>query len=198
VYSLKFRFVAASVAAALSLGLAFAAGAALAEDLTTGVAPVATEVNWALADNGGVVVTDSNFGGYSAAPLNDGELNDQDENGRWAQVAWASAESATDEHWIEIQLPGKKTIGGVTIFWARDRAKWWSSSNFVVQYWDGANWVNVAKYMNDQETFNVYSNAFTFVPVQTEKVRILQAANGGPVARPGLMWVAEVQVWGAK
>ncbi|MBE3576315.1 MAG: discoidin domain-containing protein [Limnochordales bacterium] len=197
---MKFRFGLLSAAAVgLLSALALGAGVTLAaEDLMTGVAPVALEVNWALADNGGVVVTDSNFSGYSAAPLNDGELNDQDENGRWAQVAWASAENPEDEHWIEIQLPGKKKIGGVTIFWARDRGKWWSSSNFVIQYWDGEKWVNIAKYMNDQETFNVYSTAFTFVPVETEKVRILQSPNGGPVARPGLMWVAEVQVWGAK
>lgn len=196
---MKVRFYLLPAAAVLLVfGLALGAGVALAaQDLMTGVAPVALEVNWALASNGGVVRTDSNYSGYNPAPLNDGELNDQDENGRWAQVAWASAENK-NEHWIEIQLPGKKLIGGVTIFWARDRGKWWSSSNFVVQYWDGAKWVNIAKYMNDQETFNVYSTAFTFVPVETDKIRILQAPNGGPVARPGLMWVAEVQVWGAK
>lgn len=189
------------MAVACGLAAVVAAAPVLAEDqgqdLLTQVAPVATDVNWALQANGGTVQADSNFGGYHPDVVNDGELNDQVETNRWADVAWASAETETD-HWLEIDLAGQKTIGGVSIFWARDMGKWHASSNIVVQYWDGSKWVDVAKYASDRDTTNVYSTSFTFVPVKTDKVRIFQPKGGGPISRPNLMWVAEVQVWGAK
>ncbi|OUM98297.1 MAG: hypothetical protein BAA04_11985 [Firmicutes bacterium ZCTH02-B6] len=42
------------------------------------------------------VTVDSSFRGYGPAPLNDGRRNDEVEIGRWAEVAWASAETPED------------------------------------------------------------------------------------------------------
>lgn len=143
----------------------------------------------------GTVAVDSTFHLYVGDVIADGELNDQDETGRWAEVAWASAETP-GEHWAEITLAQESVVSGVSIWWARDRNKWWMSSNFVVQYWDGEQWVDIWEYRSERETYNVYSTEITFVPVTTTKIRVLQRDGGGPVARPNLMWIAEIQVWG--
>lgn len=143
----------------------------------------------------GTVEVDSAFSGYSGSVLNDGELNDTNEVGRWAEVAWASQE-IPGEHYAEITLAKSSKVSGVSIYWAKDGDNWWMSSNFVVQYWDNGKWADLWEYKSNVETYHIFSTEITFVPVNTNKIRVLQREGGGPVARPNLMWLAEVQVWG--
>lgn len=154
-------------------------------------------VNLALPKNGGMVTSSSSFSGYFALAVVNDQLNDISEAGRWEHAAWASAERE-EEHWLEFTIAEGSEVGGVSIYWARDRDRFWMSSNYVVEYWDEEQeeWVMIFEYITDKEILNVYSTEITFVPVKTSKIRLLQREGGGSVARPNLMWIAEVQIWG--
>ena len=152
------------------------------------------EANLALAKSGTTVEVDSCFSGYSSKPLNDGERNDQPEEGRWAEVAWASAEIPT-EHWIVINLPEKKAVHRVDIYWALDREKYWSSQRYVIQYWDGAQWIDIYGHEDKGWRTTVTASSVSFLPIETNKIRVFQPQSGGPAKRPNLMWVAEIEVY---
>lgn len=144
------------------------------------------------------VTVDSAFSAYPpGTQLNDGELNDKDPeiDSSWGQVAWAS-QDAQGDHWIEMALAEKSEVTGISIFWARDFGEYKVSSHIILQYWDGENWATIMEVKLPGEDLNVRSTEFTFAPVTTDKVRVLQPSGGGPVYRPNIMWVAEVQVWG--
>lgn len=144
------------------------------------------------------VTVDSTFTAYpEGTQLNDGELNDHDPeiDASWGRVAWASAEVAGD-HWIELALAETSEVSGISIYWARDAGEFKVSSHIVLQYWDGVNWVTITELRLPAEDRNLRSTEVTFAPVTTDKIRVLQPSGGGPVYRPNIMWVAEVQVWG--
>lgn len=144
------------------------------------------------------VTVDSAFSGYDpGTQLNDGELNDKDPeiDGSWGLVAWAS-QDAPGGHWIELALAEESEVSGISIYWARDFGEYKASSHIILQYWDGEGWVNITEVRLPGEDRNLKSTEVTFAPVTTTKVRVLQPENGGPVYRPNIMWVAEVQVWG--
>ncbi|MEW6046203.1 MAG: family 10 glycosylhydrolase [Bacillota bacterium] len=142
------------------------------------------------------VTVDSTFRGYSAAPLNDGQLNDVLELGRWAQVAWASAERPGD-HFVELRWAQPQSISQVDVYWALDRGRFFSSSRLriEVEKADGGGWETLWEYTS-QPTHRISRTSVTFVPVTARALRLVQPAGGGPLGRPDLMWIAEVEVYG--
>lgn len=144
------------------------------------------------------VTVDSAFSGYApGTQLNDGELNEKDPeiDSSWGDVAWASA-AVPGEHWIELELAKESSVGGISIYWAKDFGEYKTSSHIILQYWDGEGWADITEFQQPRPDTNLKSSQFTFVPVTTSKIRVLQPDKGGPVSRPDIMWVAEVQVWG--
>lgn len=141
------------------------------------------------------VTVDSSFRGYGPGPLNDGRRNDEVEIGRWAEVAWASAETA-GEHWIVLEWDEVQHVGRVDIYWARDRDQFHSSRSYRVEAWLDGDWQVLFAHETAAGTTRVTRHSVSFVPVATTRLRIVQPEGGGPAERPHLMWVAEVEVYG--
>ena len=142
------------------------------------------------------VSVDSSFRGYSPAPLNDGQRNDVPEVGRWAEVAWASAERP-GEHWIELRWREPQLISQVDVYWALDRGRFFPSSRLRVEAYleDESRWQVLWEY-SATPTHRIARTSITFTPVRTRALRLVQPSGGGPPGRPDLMWVAEVEVYG--
>jgi serine/threonine protein kinase len=140
------------------------------------------------------VVVDSNFDGYSAAPLTDGETNVQRiARMRYNAGNWASAETPTP-HWIELAFDHPARISAVYIYWGFDRDRFMPSRQVELQAPDnGGDWRTVSAMQpgNDHDRM-----AFEFAPITTARVRIFQPAQQGPANRPFVMWVREVTVYG--
>ncbi|MGB7923881.1 MAG: protein kinase [Pyrinomonadaceae bacterium] len=140
------------------------------------------------------VSVDSNFDGYSAAPLTDGETNVQRiARMRYNTGNWASAETPTP-HWIELTFDHPSRVSAVYIYWGFDRDRFMPSRRVELQAPDnGGDWRTVSAMQpgNDHDRM-----AFEFTPITTTRVRIFQPAQQGPANRPFVMWVREVTVFG--
>ncbi|HEY8498261.1 MAG TPA: family 10 glycosylhydrolase, partial [Limnochordales bacterium] len=158
-------------------------------------APAGTPAGPNLARSAAVEV-DSSFRGYSPAPLNDGQRNDVPEVGRWAEVAWASAERPTD-HWVELRWPRPQVVTQVDIYWALDRGRFFPSSRLRVEAYlePEGRWETLWAYEAEPSN-RIARTSITFAPITVGKLRLVQPAGGGPAGRPDLMWVAEVEVYG--
>ncbi|WP_324718247.1 family 10 glycosylhydrolase [Carboxydochorda subterranea] len=142
------------------------------------------------------VSVDSSFRGYGPEALHDGQRNDVLEVGRWGEVAWASAERPAD-HWIVLRWPTPRAIHQVDVYWALDRGRFFSSTRLRIEVYDDASekWRLVWEYQG-LPTHEVSRTSVSFAPVTTSGLRLWQPEGGGPLGRPGLMWVAEVEVYG--
>jgi serine/threonine protein kinase len=140
------------------------------------------------------VLVDSNFDGYSAAPLTDGETNVQRiARMRYNTGNWASAETPTP-HWIELAFDHPSRVHAVYVYWGFDRDRFMPSRRVELQAPDnGGDWRTVSAMQpgNDHDRM-----AFEFAPITTTRVRIFQPAQQGPANRPFVMWVREVTVFG--
>jgi serine/threonine protein kinase len=140
------------------------------------------------------VEVDSNFDGYSAAPLTDGETNVQRiARMRYNTGNWASAETPTP-HWIELGFDHPTRVSAVYVYWGFDRDRYMPSRRVELQAPDnGGDWrtVSAMQPVSDHDRM-----AFEFAPITTTRVRIFQPAQQGPVNRPFVMWVREVTVFG--
>ncbi|MCD6359967.1 MAG: discoidin domain-containing protein, partial [Armatimonadetes bacterium] len=132
--------------------------------------------------------TDSNFSGYSSAPLNDGSI--RTEGLHWTDFAWASAEQPGG-HWAEISLPEPREVRAVVIYWATDGGLQ-TSRSYRVQVEVGGEWRDVAA-VTDQSPRAMSEHAFE--PVTTARVRVLQPDGGGPAERRQIMWMREIEIY---
>lgn len=141
------------------------------------------------------VRVDSSFRGYSAAPLTDGVRNDVLEVGRWAEVAWASAE-IPGEHWVELRWPEPVTVTQVDIYWALDRGRFFPSRQLILQAEgpDGQ-WQPVWELQWHRAGHRISRTSITTAPFTTSALRLVQPPGGGPEGRPDLMWIAEIEVY---
>lgn len=144
---------------------------------------------------GATVQVDSCYQLYTPKSINDGERNDKSEVGRWADVAWASFEYE-DNHWVEIDWPTAHTFSQVDIYWARDTGKFWRSTEWILQYWDGKAWKDLYHEKLADGTYDVPMDSVKFAPVTTDKIRLFQPVGGGPKNRPDIMWIAEIEAYG--
>lgn len=149
--------------------------------------------------------SDSSFSGYDPKVTCDGERNEGSEEGRWAEVAWASLETP-DEHWLEYELAGKSKIQSIFIWWARDRGVFWYSEDIVIEVngkvvYDSTRSKDknplvkeVKRKEGDALGYQVTEIYFN-EPINGDTVRIIQLPGGGNPDRPNIMWVAEVEIF---
>ncbi|MBK7091390.1 MAG: discoidin domain-containing protein [bacterium] len=133
----------------------------------------------------------STYPGYSAARLTDGNYNSRGgESTTWAAL------SATQAHWVEINLGASRTIQGVAVYWAWNpsQQKWMTSQQFRVQIWSGSAFSDVAT------SNNIVGDSCTFVEfatVATTRVRYFQPANMGAPTYATVAWLTEFDIFGA-
>ncbi|MBV9209979.1 MAG: protein kinase, partial [Acidobacteria bacterium] len=148
------------------------------------------------------VKVDSSYDGYSLAPLTDGET-DVRRIGRMKYNAgnWASAETPA-EHWIELSFQKPARVAAVYVYWGFDRNRFMPSRRVELQTLVSDNrgssgFIDTWQSVSTMEPGVDYDRtAFEFVPITTQKLRILQPAQQGPTNRPFVMWVREVKVFG--
>jgi hypothetical protein len=167
---------------ALVASLAFATGAARASD-----------VNLALAENGGTVTVSSENSPGSSAGLNDGV--------RQTSGWWTASTSVPGPGWAEISWDSPQTISSVILRMPVTGDSYADRLHQLirVQYWDGTAWEDVDATGNpivdwlvpttDDGTQN---RTLTFSPITTRRVRFYEE-RGNLNGHYGL---EEIEVWG--
>jgi serine/threonine protein kinase len=142
------------------------------------------------------VVVDSSFNGYNEKPLTDGETDVRRISAlRYNEGNWASAESP-DPHWIELQLGEPRSVAAVYVYWGFDKNRYLPARRVELQVADErGDWQTISTV---EPGANYDRTSFEFAPIKTARLRVLQPAQQGPQNRAFIMWVREVQVFGAK
>ena len=153
--------------------------------------------NVALAVNGGVAsASTTNSAGFSPASVID---NRRSGAGWGAGGGWNDATPDAFPDWILVNFKGTKTIDHVVVYSVQDNytnpveptdAMTFSLrgiTDFLVQGFDGANWVTLATVSGNQRV----KRTVTFAPYATDRIRINITNALGSWAR-----VTEVEAWG--
>ena len=142
-----------------------------------------------------VVKVDSSFDGYNARPLTDGVTDVREIAAkRYNQGNWVSAESP-EPHWIELEFERPERVTAVYVYWGFDKDRYMPSRRIELHAPDGDGWKTVATL---EPGGNIDRAAFEFAPFVAGRVRLFQPAQAGPQNRPFVMWVREVQAFGAR
>lgn len=133
-----------------------------------------------------VVTPSSCFVGYQVKPVVDPSTERSSYS--WSNAAWASAEDG-EAPWLQIDMPESRQGGSLLINW-HDAAG--PSRNFQVQVRenDDASWQQVDSTVDDAAQISRHALPNT----SFRQIRITQPADGGSVDRPGLMWIARVEL----
>jgi hypothetical protein len=143
-----------------------------------------------LASGPGVQVSaDSTFGGYATKALNDGVADAS--NLAWNEGAWAS-EDAPVEHWVRLMFPDPVAVQEVLVHWHHEGGVTYTGREGMVlgevatgQEVVIANWKSKPAEKATRVVF----------PRQMFKaIRVVQNPARGVPARPGIMWVSEIEV----
>jgi serine/threonine protein kinase len=142
------------------------------------------------------VLVDSSFDGYNEKPLTDGETDVRRIGAmRYNEGNWASAETP-DPHWIELRFDKPTSVAAVYVYWGFDKNRYLPARSVELQTADGGGeWRTISTVAPGG---NYDRTSFEFAPVKTTRLRVLQPAQRGPQNRAFIMWVREVQVFGAK
>ncbi len=133
---------------------------------------------------------DSNFAGYSAAPLIDGEVMEPKPGVSTVGVTWASAETRAP-HWAALVFDQPRTLREIELFWAYYDEQYWTAARYQVQVWDGERWMPVT---TADGVKPAKSTVHRFTPVKTAAIRVWMPVSGGHPARPDLLWLTEMRV----
>ena len=157
-------------------------------------APEATPAN--VAPLKPVVKVDSSYDGYNTRPLTDGVTDVREIAAmRYNLGNWVSAESP-EPHWIELDFRRPERVTAVYVFWGFDKDRYMPSRRVELQAPDGGGgWRTVSTL---EPGGNYDRAAFEFRPFVAGRVRLYQPPQAGPQNRPFVMWVREVQAFGAR
>jgi hypothetical protein len=108
---------------------------------------------------------------------------------------WASAETP-DAHWIELRFDVPQSVAAVYVFWGFDKNRYLPARRVELQTSDGDDKWRTVSTVEPGDNYD--RTSFEFAPIKTTRLRILQPAQQGPQNRAFIMWVREVQVFGAR
>jgi hypothetical protein len=135
----------------------------------------------------------STYDGYSPICINDGVIAPRGGTG----TTWASGESATSPHWVEMYFDTLRTVSMARIYWAWNatRTSWMCSQQYYFQYWNqSTNSYMDAALVNNSTVDSVTTTQFT--PFTTRKIRYWQPANMGPPNYARIVWLSEILFYG--
>jgi tRNA A-37 threonylcarbamoyl transferase component Bud32 len=142
------------------------------------------------------VSVDSSFDGYGEGPLSDGVTDVREIRGmRYNRGNWVSAESPAP-HWVELDFGRAARVTAVYVYWGFDKDRYMPSRRVELQAPDGAGGWRTVSTLEAGDNFD--RAAFEFEPFETRSLRVLQPAQSGPSNRPFVMWLREVQAFGAR
>ncbi|HEX8498982.1 MAG TPA: protein kinase [Pyrinomonadaceae bacterium] len=141
------------------------------------------------------VKVDSSYDSYNTAPLTDGVTDVREIAAKRYNLGnWVSAESP-EPHWIELDFRRPERVTAVYVFWGFDKDRYMPSRRIELQAPDGGGGWRTVSTLEPGNDFD--RTAFEFPPFVAERVRLFQTAQAGPQKRPFVMWVREVQAFGA-
>ncbi len=146
-------------------------------------------INWAAAQWKSIPSADSVYAGYQAEALNDGI---QSYAGTDFTRRAMATEDAPGPHWVQVTFPAERDVQRAVVYWNAEENHIFSARRFEVQALVGEEWLPVAEGSEAEPTL---VSAVEFDALQATAVRIVQPEGAGPVARPEIMWVAEVEVY---
>lgn len=162
------------------------------------VTPPSTRTNVALASNGGVpTVSSTHSAGYAAS----GAINGDRTGAPWGNGAgWNDGTSNSFPDWLEVAFNGSKSIDEISVFSVQDNFSapveptdvttftQYGLRDFLVQYWDGTQFVTVPGGSISGNTLVWRKVAFTAVTTTRIRIYVTQALNA---------WtrIAEVEAW---
>src|SRR5687767_1308837 len=142
------------------------------------------------------VAVDSSYDGYNAKPITDGVTDVREIAAmRYNLGNWVSAESP-EPHWIELNFRRPERVTAVYVYWGFDKERYMPSRRVELQSPDGEGGWRTVSTLEPGGNFD--RTAFEFPPFVAERVRLFQNAQAGPQNRPFVMWVREVQAFGAR
>jgi Protein kinase domain/F5/8 type C domain len=141
------------------------------------------------------VTVDSSYDSYNTRPLTDGVTDVREIAAKRFNLGnWVSAESP-EPHWIELDFKRPERVTAVYVYWGFDKDRYMPSRRVELQTPDGAGGWRTVSTLEPGGNFD--RTAFEFPPFVAERVRLFQSAQSGPQNRPFVMWVREVQAFGA-
>ncbi len=140
--------------------------------------------------NGMMPHVSGTYPGYDSLHLTDGVYDPY--GGQ--STTWAN-ESATQPHWVEVDLGSARQIQCIAVYWAWNpvQSRWMTSQQFRVQQWNGSSYADVTTVSNATVDSCTFVN---ITPVMTSRVRYYQPANMGPTTYPTVAWLSELSVFG--
>ncbi|HVF43562.1 MAG TPA: protein kinase [Pyrinomonadaceae bacterium] len=142
------------------------------------------------------VTVDSSFDGYNERPLADGVWDVREIRGmRYNQGNWVSAESPA-AHWVELDFGRATRVTAVYVYWGFDKERYMPSRRVELQSRDGGGEWRTVSTLEAGDNFD--RAAFEFEPFEAKALRVFQPAQSGPSNRPFVMWLREVQSFGAR
>jgi hypothetical protein len=175
-------------------------------DLSTTSAPVhvtvtqpAARTNVALATNGAVAIGSSTIASYYGP---DGAINGDRKGSPWGNGGgWNDATPNSWPDWLEVDFAGPKTIDEVDVFSLQDNYAspveptpamtftQYGLTDFVVQYWNGSQWLAVPGGTVGGNT--LVWRQITFAALTTTKIRVYVTGSLNTWTR-----VAEIEAYG--
>jgi hypothetical protein len=142
------------------------------------------------------VTVDSSYDGYNTRPLTDGVTDVREIAAKRYNLGnWVSAESP-EPHWIELDFKRSERVTAIYVYWGFDKDRYMPSRRVELQAPDGADGWRTVSTLEPGGNFD--RTAFEFPPFVADRVRLFQSAQAGPQNRPFVMWVREVQAFGAR
>ena len=142
------------------------------------------------------VKVDSSFDSYNERPLADGVWDVREIRGmRYNQGNWVSAESPVP-HWVELDFGRETRVTTVYVYWGFDKGRYMPSRRVELQSRDGGGQWRTVSTLEAGDNFD--RAAFEFEPFEAKALRVFQPAQSGPSNRPFVMWLREVQAFGAQ
>ena len=146
-------------------------------------------ISFSVANPGSItnptITVDSTYAGYTTESINDGVIN----AAGGTSATWASDESTTNPHWIELTFPTATALTNFTVHWAQNGGAYMTSAQVQAQRWDGSAWQTVATMTR---TSNVASTIVAFTPLAATRYRLYQSANQGNPAYTSVLWITEI------
>ncbi|MEZ4270649.1 MAG: putative metal-binding motif-containing protein [Myxococcota bacterium] len=136
----------------------------------------------------GPVAVDSTFTGYRLDVVDDEII---DAHGG-TSATWASAQSATQPHFVTIDFGAAREIDFVSVYWAYNssRGSFMTSQQVDVQVPEGASYRTIATLKHPGADLEV--SQVSFESTVTTKLRLWQPANMGPPQYSTVLWLTEV------
>ena len=142
------------------------------------------------------VKVDSSFDSYNERPLADGVTDVREIRAmRYNQGNWVSSESPVP-HWVELDFARATRVTAVYVYWGFDKGRYMPSRRVELQSQDGGGEWRTISTLEAGDNFD--RAAFEFEPFEAKALRVFQPAQSGPANRPFVMWLREVQAFGAR